>query len=105
MDLQENTVAPKNRLDRLVGRPRVTQRQAPAYRHRAAGDGAYAKQQCTRLAEKVLPLESRAPEDQGEDQAKQCTRLEEKVIPLESLHPAAVESLLSRAYPRWASAK
>ena len=56
MGLQEKTVAPKNRSGRLVGRPGVAQRQAPAYRHSAAGDGAHTKQQCTRLAEKAVPL-------------------------------------------------
>ena len=35
-DLQEKTIAPKNRLEPLVGRPGVAQRQALAYRHSAA---------------------------------------------------------------------
>ena len=56
--LQERRVAPKNRLERPVGRLGVTQRQASASRPSAAGDGATAKQQCTRQVEKVVPLES-----------------------------------------------
>ena len=75
--LQERRVAQTNRWERPVGRRGVTQRQASASSHSAAGDGATAKLQRTRLVEKVVPLEQVRP------------------AVLESLHPVASEKLLS----------